>query len=64
MKRQATVTISVDDVMEYFECSEQEANRIWDIVDDETGIEDALNDAATEQFVILMYEYKRRNNNA
>ncbi len=39
-KRQVTITITVDDLQQYFECSEQEANRIWDEIDEETDIEE------------------------
>ena len=49
-KRQITITITVDDLQQYFECSEQEANRIWDAIDEETDIEE-----------ILMFDYQRRN---
>jgi hypothetical protein len=63
-KRQVTITITVDDLMEYFECSEQEAIRIWDDIDEERDLAETLDEAAMEEFVILMYDYKRRNNHA
>ena len=63
MKRQITITITVDDLQQYFECSEQEANRIWDEIDEECDIEETLNEAAMGDFNILMfdYDYQRRN---
>ena len=63
-KRHITITITVDDLQQYFECSEQEANRIWDAIDEETDIEETLNEAAMGDFNILMFDYQRRNNNA
>ena len=63
-KRQITITITVDDLQQYFECSEQEAIRIWDAIDEETDIEETLNEAAMGDFNILMFDYQRRNNNA
>ncbi len=65
--RHITITITVDDLMEYFECSEQEAIRIWDDIDEERDIEETLNEAAMTELNILMYEYdlkQRRNENA
>jgi endonuclease/exonuclease/phosphatase family metal-dependent hydrolase len=60
-KRQITITISVEDLQQHFECSEQEANRIWDAIDDECDIEETLNEAVMGDFNILMYDYQRRN---
>jgi len=60
-KRQITITITVDDLQQYFECSEQVANRIWDAIDEETDIEETLNEAAINDFNILMFDYQRRN---
>ena len=66
-KRQVTITITVDDLMEYFECSEQEAIRIWDDIDEERDLAETLDEAAMTELNILMYEYdlkQRRNENA
>lgn len=64
MKRQVTITITVDDLQQYFECDWVEANRIWDEIDEECDIEETLNEAAMGDFNILMFDYQRRNNNA
>ena len=64
MKRQVTITITVDDLQQYFECDWVEANRIWDAIDEECDIEETLNEAAMGDFNILMFDYQRRNNNA
>jgi hypothetical protein len=66
-KRQVTITITVEDLQQYFECSEQEANRFWDEIDEERDIAETLDEAAMTELNILMYEYdlkQRRNNNA
>ena len=65
--RHITITITVEDLQQYFECSEQEANRIWDEIDEEYDIDEKLNEAAMTELNILMYEYdlkQRRNNHA
>lgn len=62
-KRQITITISVDDLQQYFECSEQEANRIWDAIDNESDIDETLNETAMGDFNMLMYDYQRRTEN-
>lgn len=62
-KRQITITITVDDLQQYFECSEQEANRIWDAIDNESDIDETLNETAMGDFNMLMYDYQRRTEN-
>jgi predicted ATPase len=58
--RHITITITVEDLRQYFECSEQEANRIWDEIDEEYDIDEKLNEAAMTELNILMYEYGRK----
>lgn len=60
MKRQVTITISVQDVKNYFECDDATAKRIWDRIDDEQGIEEELNEAAMAQFNVMMYDMETR----
>lgn len=59
-KRQVTITISVQDVKDYFECDDATANRIWDRIDDEEGIEENLNEATMAHFNIMMYDMETR----
>ena len=63
-KRQITITITVDDLQQYFECSEQEANRIWDEIDDEFDFEETLNNTVMEDFNLLMQDYNWRKTHA
>ena len=57
MKRQVTITITVDDLQQYFECTEEQAMEIWDEIDEENDIEETLETAVMEQFNVLMWNH-------
>ena len=57
MKRQVTITITVDDLQQYFGCGVVEAADIWDAIDEENDIEETLQTAVMEQFNVLMWNH-------
>jgi hypothetical protein len=58
MKRQVTITISIEDLQQYFECTEEQAMEIWDEIDEEHDIEETLETAVMEQFNVLMWNHR------
>ena len=61
MERRAEIIITVEDIQYALGCTYDEAVDIWDEIDEENDIEETLDQAAMEQFNILLSKYNRNS---
>ena len=59
MKRQVTITISFEDVQNYFNCPMDKALEIWDEIDETHDLEETMESEVMATFNAILSRYIR-----
>jgi len=60
-QREVTIFISTQDIQNMLNCTEEEANRIWDGLDEEIDIEESFTQEVMDSLVCTVHNWKRAN---
>lgn len=60
-QREVTIFISTQDIQNMLGCTKEEANEIWDKIDEEHDINEILKQDAKLSFNFMLHQYKLRN---